>query len=226
MSVNALYELWLSKVTDAELLAELKAAAGNAEEINDRFFQTLAFGTGGLRGIMGAGTNRMNIYTVGSATQGLANYLNKSFAGRDKISVAIGHDSRNNSRLFAEISADIFKNQANVALQYGITEGYAPLRTAVEARMKEKFGIGRDFDTTIITTGGQQGLELACDLGCRVLAGDSIAYENNIDSTKEYMKMPPQRSFSVCPAVPEGYCRCIYSAENVLPLPRSSWHWF
>ena len=68
----------------------------------------MEFGTGGLRGIMGAGSNRMNIYTVGAATQGLANYLNKNFAGRDSISVVVGHDCRNNSRKFAEISADIF----------------------------------------------------------------------------------------------------------------------
>ena len=74
----------------------------------DAFYKDLEFGTGGLRGIMGAGSNRMNIYTVGAATQGMANYLNKNFAGRDSISVVVGHDCRNNSRKFAEISADIF----------------------------------------------------------------------------------------------------------------------
>ena len=68
----------------------------------------LEFGTGGLRGIMGVGSNRMNIYTVGAATQGLSNYLNKCFAGKNDISVVVGHDCRNNSRLFAEISANIF----------------------------------------------------------------------------------------------------------------------
>ncbi|MDD4972402.1 MAG: phospho-sugar mutase, partial [Paludibacter sp.] len=72
------------------------------------FYRDLEFGTGGLRGIMGAGTNRMNIYTVGAATQGLSNYLNKSFANIPQISVAIGYDCRNNSRKFADISADIF----------------------------------------------------------------------------------------------------------------------
>lgn len=74
----------------------------------DSFYQTLEFGTGGLRGIMGAGTNRMNIYTVGAATQGLANYLNKCFSDLDKISVVIGVDCRNNSDVFAERVADIF----------------------------------------------------------------------------------------------------------------------
>lgn len=76
----------------------------------------------------------------------------------------------------ADISADIFKNQSTVALQYGITEGYAPLRKAVEERMKAKFGIGRDFDTTIITTGGQQGIELAAKALCN--EGDTVICEN------------------------------------------------
>ena len=77
-------------------------------ELIDSFYKDLEFGTGGLRGIMGAGTNRMNIYTVGAATQGLSNYLNKCFEGKKDISVVVGHDCRNNSRKFAEISADIF----------------------------------------------------------------------------------------------------------------------
>ena len=74
----------------------------------DSFYQTLEFGTGGLRGVMGPGTNRMNIYTVGTATQGLANYLKKNFADREKISVVIGVDCRNNSDVFAKRCADIF----------------------------------------------------------------------------------------------------------------------
>ena len=74
----------------------------------DSFYRSLEFGTGGLRGIMGPGTNRMNIYTVGAATQGLSNYLNKNFSNLEQISVVVGHDCRNNSRLFAETSANIF----------------------------------------------------------------------------------------------------------------------
>ena len=77
-------------------------------ELVDAFYQSLEFGTGGLRGIMGPGTNRMNIYTVGAATQGLSNYLNKSFAGKKDIAVVIGYDCRNNSQFFAETSANIF----------------------------------------------------------------------------------------------------------------------
>jgi phosphoglucomutase len=77
-------------------------------ELIDSFYRSLEFGTGGIRGIMGVGTNRMNIYTVGAATQGLSNYLRKNFADLPQISVAIGHDCRNNSRLFSESSAKIF----------------------------------------------------------------------------------------------------------------------
>ena len=103
-------EKWLTPAYDAETQAEVKRMLENADhtELIDSFYKDLEFGTGGLRGIMGAGSNRMNIYTVGAATQGLANYLNKCFAGKGQISVVVGHDCRNNSRKFAEISADIF----------------------------------------------------------------------------------------------------------------------
>src|SRR5688572_17998342 len=79
----------------------------NANELADAFYRNLEFGTGGLRGVMGMGTNRMNKYTVGMATQGYANYLKQSFP-RDEVKVAIAHDCRNNSRLFAEITANVF----------------------------------------------------------------------------------------------------------------------
>lgn len=77
------------------------------KELVESFYKDLEFGTGGLRGVMGVGTNRMNIYTVGAATQGLSNYLKRNFAG-EEIRVVVGHDSRNNSRMFAERVADIF----------------------------------------------------------------------------------------------------------------------
>lgn len=109
--VSAKAQEWLSPAYDAETQAEVKRMleASDKTELVDSFYKDLEFGTGGLRGIMGAGSNRMNIYTVGAATQGLANYLNKCFAGREGgISVVVGHDCRNNSRKFAEISAAIF----------------------------------------------------------------------------------------------------------------------
>ena len=102
---------WLnSPLYDEQTKKGIKSMLDNPDktELIDSFYQSLEFGTGGLRGIMGPGINRMNIYTVGAATQGFANYLNKSFAGKSKISVAIGYDCRNNSQLFAETSANIF----------------------------------------------------------------------------------------------------------------------
>ena len=108
--VTARAQVWLGEGYDQETRNAVQAMLDNEDktELIESFYRDLEFGTGGLRGIMGAGTNRMNIYTVGSATQGLANYLKKNFADMPLISVAIGHDCRNNSRKFAEISADIF----------------------------------------------------------------------------------------------------------------------
>lgn len=102
--------LWLSDQYDEATRAEVKQMleAEDPTQLIESFYKDLEFGTGGLRGIMGAGTNRMNIYTVGAATQGLANYLKEAFPDLPQISVAVGHDVRNNSRKFAEIVANIF----------------------------------------------------------------------------------------------------------------------
>ena len=101
-------QTWLDGHYDDETKKQVKYLMDNdMKELVESFYKDLEFGTGGLRGIMGVGSNRMNIYTVGAATQGLANYLKKNFAG-EAIRVAVGHDSRNNSRLFAERVADIF----------------------------------------------------------------------------------------------------------------------
>ncbi len=101
---------WLAPAFDAETRQEVQAMLDNSDKTDliESFYKELEFGTGGLRGIMGAGSNRMNIYTVGMATQGFANYLKKNFANRADISVVVCHDCRNNSRLFAETVADIF----------------------------------------------------------------------------------------------------------------------
>lgn len=102
---------WLSSsVYDTVTKDAVKKMIDDTDKTNliDSFYTSLEFGTGGLRGIMGPGTNRMNIYTVGAATQGLANYLNKNFKDLEQIAVVVGHDCRNNSRLFAETSANIF----------------------------------------------------------------------------------------------------------------------
>ena len=108
--VTAKAQTWLSDSYDEQTRAEVQAMLDNEDktELVESFYKILEFGTGGLRGIMGAGCNRMNIYTVGSATQGFANYLKEAFKDLPQISVVVGHDVRNNSRLFAETVANIF----------------------------------------------------------------------------------------------------------------------
>lgn len=100
------YLEWCEKATaDGDLIKELRSVEGNEEEISDRFYTDLEFGTAGLRGVIGAGTNRMNVYTVGKATQGLASYVSSVKSG---ASAAISYDSRNKSELFAKVTASIF----------------------------------------------------------------------------------------------------------------------
>lgn len=106
MNINELYSLWCEKaVDDPDLKQELISVADDAEGINDRFYRNLEFGTGGLRGVIGAGTNRMNIYTVRRATQGFADYINEAF---ESPSVAIAYDSRIKSDTFAKAAAGVF----------------------------------------------------------------------------------------------------------------------
>lgn len=107
MSFKDKYKNWLA-FADEKTKAELLSIKDDEKEIEDRFYKDLAFGTGGLRGVMGAGSNRMNKYTVGKATFGLANYLKSKYSG--EIKIALAYDSRNNSRYFAEVSAGIFAN--------------------------------------------------------------------------------------------------------------------
>jgi phosphoglucomutase len=109
-TVKSKAQQWLdSNVIDDTTKAEVRALIGKQDpkELIDSFYKDLEFGTGGLRGVMGPGSNCMNKYTVGVATQGLANYLNKTYPGKKDIKLAIAHDSRNNSRYFAQIAADV-----------------------------------------------------------------------------------------------------------------------
>lgn len=108
--VRAKASAWLAPGYDAETRAEVQRMLDNPDttELVEAFYKDLEFGTGGLRGIMGVGSNRMNRYTVGAATQGLANYLKREFASLPQIAVAIGHDCRNNSDVFARITAEVF----------------------------------------------------------------------------------------------------------------------
>ena len=104
---HQMLDLWLEKVEDAELKRELEdlKRSGDEAAIADAFFQDLSFGTAGLRGIIGAGTNRMNVYTVGRATQGFSDYLNAHF---EEPSIAIGRDSRNMGEEFVRRAAEVF----------------------------------------------------------------------------------------------------------------------
>lgn len=110
MQVTTKAKAWLSEKYDSETRKEVQALLDKEDktQLIEAFYKDLEFGTGGLRGIMGVGTNRVNIYTIGGATQGLANYLLKEFSSLKEIKVVIGHDCRNNSRKYAEISAEIF----------------------------------------------------------------------------------------------------------------------
>ena len=106
MDSNTLYNVWCENAKeDKDLIEELAAIKGNEDEIYERFYKNLEFGTAGLRGVIGAGTNRMNIYTVAKASQGLSDYLVKSF---EEPSVAIGYDSRIKSDVFAKTAASVF----------------------------------------------------------------------------------------------------------------------
>ena len=108
-SINQKIEQWLTGNYNKETKQSIQELIdkNNIEELNDAFYKDLSFGTGGLRGLMGVGTNRMNIYTVGKATQGLANYLKKTYPNQS-IKVAVSFDSRNSSPLFAQTVADVF----------------------------------------------------------------------------------------------------------------------
>lgn len=105
MNEKELYKLWLEKaVDDADLQTELRSIEGDDEAIKDRFYRNLEFGTGGLRGVIGAGTNRLNVYTIRRVTQGLADYVNEAFKNP---SVAISYDSRIKSDVFAKAAAGV-----------------------------------------------------------------------------------------------------------------------
>ena len=122
-------DLWLARaVEDADLIAELKAVAGEEAAVSDRFYQNLAFGTGGLRGVIGAGTNRMNLYTIRRATQGLADYLNGS--GLPK-KVALAHDSRHKGELFCREAARVLAANGITAYLYPRLEPTPALSWAV-----------------------------------------------------------------------------------------------
>ncbi len=141
MDTNTLYEVWAKNTSDIKdgtlcdsadlpLFRELETIRGNTDEINERFYKELDFGTAGLRGILGAGTNRMNIFTVGKVTLGIANYLNKVNTSRKSV-VAIAYDSRHMSKEFASVSASILNAQGVITYTFDVIEPTPILSFAV-----------------------------------------------------------------------------------------------
>ena len=116
MRIEAEYRRWLERA-DASLQPELRAMAGDPAAIEDAFYRDLAFGTGGLRGVLGAGTNRMNLHTVAKASQGLADYVNAQFPA-ERRRIAISYDSRILSDTFAKVAAGVFAANGIRALIY------------------------------------------------------------------------------------------------------------
>ena len=128
-TIETRYKAWLAQPgLPEDLAAELRGIAGDADAINDRFYRDLEFGTGGLRGVIGAGTNRMNVYTVRKATQGLADYLNGTDLPKK---VAIAHDSRHKGDLFAREAARVLAANGITACLYPRLEPTPALSWAV-----------------------------------------------------------------------------------------------
>ena len=152
------YELWCKKATaDADVQKELLAIANDEEKIEDAFYRNLAFGTGGLRGVIGAGTNRMNIYTVAKASQGLADYVNANYP-EGKRKIAVSYDSRIKSDLFARVSSGVFaanacKAQAMFIRKYGKEKFFR-----AHDKLHEKY----DFKKTqeVLGTSVEEGLKI------------------------------------------------------------------
>ena len=187
MDVMAMYNLWCQRATeDADVVAELAAVAGNEAEIRDRFYRELAFGTGGLRGVIGAGSNRMNIYTVRKATQGLANYLKDRYA---TSSVAVSFDSR--------IKSDVFAREAACVLAAaGITVHLFPQLepTPVLSYAVRYYGTQAGIMVTASHNPAKyNGYKCYGPDGCQMTdadAGDVLEYINKVDLFEDVYTMP------------------------------------
>ena len=187
MDVMAMYDLWCARATeDADVAAELAAVAGNEAEIRDRFYRELAFGTGGLRGVIGAGSNRMNIYTVRKATQGLANYLKERY---ETSSVAVSFDSR--------IKSDVFAREAACVLAAaGITVHLFPQLepTPVLSYAVRYYGTQAGIMVTASHNPAKyNGYKCYGPDGCQMTdadAGDVLGYINKVDLFEDVHTMP------------------------------------
>ena len=183
---------WLSPAFDEDTRKEVQAMLDNPDksDLIDSFYRSLEFGTGGLRGIMGAGTNRMNIYIVGMATQGFANYILKAFPGRKELSVVVGHDCRNNGRLFAETVANIFSaNGIKVYL-------FESLRPTPEISFAIR-QLGAQAGVNVTASHNPKeynGYKAYWDDGAQVLAPHDVGIINEVEKVKiEDVKFEPNK---------------------------------
>ncbi len=188
-SITTVYKNWLSSVkNDKTTETELKSIENNEKEITDRFYCDLKFGTGGLRGKLGAGTNRMNVYTVGRATRGLAAYINKTASGNK--SVAIAYDSRNMSRKFAFLAADIF-SEAGVKAYIFNTIMPTPVLSFAVRHLKTSAGI-------VITASHNpkeyNGYKVYNEKGCQITDGAAKDILSEIENCGYFDKIHPYRS--------------------------------
>lgn len=176
MTYKEKYNEWLS-FADESTKSELLSVKNNEKEIEDRFYKDLAFGTGGLRGVMGAGSNRMNKYTVGKATLGLANYLKSKYTG--EIKVALAYDSRNNSAFFAKTAANIFANCGFKVFLYE-TLVPVPVLSFTTAYLKCNAGV---MITASHNPKEYNGYKVYDNRGCQFCTQDAknaIEYINNV----------------------------------------------
>lgn len=188
-SITTVYKNWLSSVkNDKTTETELKSIENNEKEITDRFYCDLKFGTGGLRGKLGAGTNRMNVYTVGRATRGLAAYINKTASGNK--SVVIAYDSRNMSRKFAFLAADIF-SEAGVKAYIFNTIMPTPVLSFAVRYLKTSAGI-------VITASHNpkeyNGYKVYNEKGCQITDGATKDILSEIENCGYFDKIHPYRS--------------------------------
>jgi len=179
-NTEELYNLWLDKaLLDLDLVLELNTMKEDKEKIFDAFYKDLEFGTGGLRGVIGVGTNRMNVYTVGKATQGLANYINKNIGEKDRR-VAIGYDSRIKSEVFARFAATVLAAN-NIKVFIYPTLMPVPTVSYATRELKCAFGI---MVTASHNPSKYNGYKVYGSDGCQVIAevADAVLEEmNNID---------------------------------------------
>ncbi len=183
MSIEEKYNQWLSFV-DKDTKEELLSIKNNEKEIEDRFYKDLSFGTGGLRGIMGAGSNRMNKYTVGKATIGLANYLQDKYSG--EISVAVAYDSRNNSSYFAQIVADLLATQGINVFLYEMLEPVAVL-SFTTSYLSCKAGI---MITASHNPKEYNGYKVYDSKGCQICPDDANELIGYINKIEDYSSIP------------------------------------